>query len=86
MWCDSKTLQLNKLKNQEIVQTTANALFNKILPLMGAVFPMIGLLVSNGESFFTKTLGTVLIFSFMLMFFAILSFCKGSCVFLRPKH
>lgn len=48
-WCSSKEYPLSQFNDLKKIEVTGNKFLNRRIPLVGALFPLVGIVIFNGE-------------------------------------
>ncbi len=76
-WCESNKLSCLSLNNDGTIKVTGNRFLNKQLPLLGAIFPLTGLLIFNRNNELLKDLGIGILVLLLLGIIATLTIWKN---------
>lgn len=64
-WCGSNKIRLSKVAQNGIILVKGNKFLNRKMPLFGAIFPLIGLMIFNLE-IISKNVGVGIFIGFLL--------------------
>lgn len=65
-WCGSEKFALKSVKENEKITVSGNKFLNKNLPVLGAIFPLTGIVIFNTEYLVLKYIGIGILVIFLL--------------------
>ncbi len=84
-WCGSEKIALPKVEENERLTIRGNEFLNKKMPLLGAIFPLIGLMIF-GLKIISKEVGVGILILFLIGIIASLSIWRNKWINIKKEN
>jgi len=84
-WCGSEEIDMNKISENGKIIVSGNKLLNRKLPLIGALFPLTGIMIFITNNVIAKNIGIGLLILFLIGLVGTLTIGRNKWLNLKTK-